>query len=51
MGSKIHTTLCLFFEIVASGNLEQHELDVKTAFVNSDPSTDIFMNPPELFEN
>lgn len=42
-------TLLWFLEIVATENLELHQMDVKTGFLNGNLSEDVFMDQPERF--
>lgn len=46
-----HSTLRIFLAIVAVDNLELHQMDVKTAFLNGDLDEDIYMKQPEGFVN
>lgn len=43
------STLLLFLAIVATVNLELRQMDMKTAFLNSDLSEEIFLDQPECF--
>lgn len=45
------STLCIFLSMVCSEDLELHQIDVKTAFLNGDLNEDVFMEQPEGFVN
>ena len=45
-----HTTFRALVSIVASNNLELHQLDIKTAFLNGDIDEDIYITQPPGYE-
>lgn len=45
------TTLRLFFALVAHLDLECHQMDVKTAFLNGDLDKDVYMEQPDGFKD
>lgn len=45
------TTLRLFFALVAHFDLECHQMDVKTAFLNGDLDKDVYMEQPDGFKD
>lgn len=45
------TTLRLFFALVAHFDLECHQIDVKTAFLNGDLDKDVYVEQPDGFKD
>lgn len=45
------TTLRLFFALLAHLDLECHQMDVKTAFLNGNLDKDVHMEQPDEFKN
>ena len=45
----IITSICMLIAISTLHNLEIHQMDVKTAFLNSDLNKEIYMDQPEGF--
>ena len=43
------TSICMLIAIAALFNLEIHQTDVKTAFLNGDLNEEIYMEQPEVF--
>ena len=43
------TSICMLIAIAALHNLEIHQMDVKTAFLNGDLNVEIYMDQPEGF--
>ena len=43
------TSICMFIAIAASHNLEIHQMDMKTAFLNGDLNEEIYMDQLEGF--
>ena len=43
------TSICMFIAIAALHNLEIHQMDVKTAFLNGDLNEEIYMDQLEGF--
>ena len=46
-----HVTLRLLLSVAAERNLDIHQLDVKTAFLNGDLTEEVYLKPPEGFED
>ena len=44
-----HSSICTFFSIVASHDLQLEQLDVKTVFLHGELEEDIYMDQPEGF--
>ena len=44
------TSLCTILALAAEYDLELHQMDVKSAYLNGDLKEKIFMNPPPSFE-
>ena len=45
----IITSICMLIAIAASHNLEIHQMDVKTVFLNGDLNEEIYMNTQRVY--
>ena len=45
-----HTSLCVILALTAEHNLEVHQMDVKSAYLNGKLKEEIYMEPPSGFD-
>jgi hypothetical protein len=45
-----HTSLCIILALTAEHNLEVHQMDVKSAYLNGELKEEIYMEPPPGFD-